>query len=84
MNPREWHHYYLGILLCIVSVFVFTSGRPVGALIVFTLGGLIAIDDLIQEGFNVRTPLARLSHWLYQFEWARAIYEWFDNLFKRK
>jgi hypothetical protein len=79
-NPREWHHGYLGIALCIISLFM--SGWA--AFITGLIGGFIFSDDVVYEIKGWSLLHTAYSYFYHKHEWIRDVNRWFDNLFGKK
>ena len=78
-EQKGWHHFYLGVILIVSSVVPFVYGNGLLTVILITLGGCTMLDDLGQHWMGWRTPLARLSSYLYPK--FTEIYKFFDRMF---
>jgi hypothetical protein len=60
-NPWEAHHLYWGLLLILLGIF-FPVARPV----LWSVGGVLVLDDIIQHAAECPSPINLLFKWAWR------------------
>ena len=83
MNVWEIHHLYYGIALMGLGIYLHNP-------IVFGIGFIIFLDDVIQHAKNVKNPEYHsplhvlYGKYLYPVPWIQRLNKWADNMFSKK
>lgn len=90
MDSKGFHHYYIGILMLIISFIILISiGSPTLSATLFWLGLIVIADDYFQHWRQktdpyYRSPINMLyGATLYKVAFIRSVNAWFDRLFGR-
>ena len=83
----KFHHYYLGLMLLIVSFIILATGHNTIAIILFLIGEIAVLDDFYQHFRqnhepNYHSPLHRLYELIYsKCEWIHKLNKFFNRMF---
>jgi hypothetical protein len=80
LNPLQFHHLYIGLILLVVGA-TQVHDRPWLAWLMLIAGLILTIDDINQHWGNGASPINRAFQWCWKKAWGSRADEIWQMLF---